>query len=223
MAYPKNRLNTVKRNPQKARYDKSTIHAILDAVEICNVAFIAEGRAMVQPINFGRKDDTIFMHGSYKNRMTNALIESGEACLSVMLLDGMKLTRSAFHHSVNFRSVVVFGKVRELKSDSEKREGLKVIINHFIQDRWAHCRKPNRKELNATRVIAIDIEYASAKIADTPPTDNKEDYDSAYWAGTIPVKTVYGYPIADEKGKTDMPVPEHVLNFYELKNRQNDQ
>ena len=219
MSYEKTELNTVKRGGHKARYDKMLIHEILDAVEVCHVAFNIEGRAQVQPVNFGRSGETLYIHGSPKNRMTRALIESGEACLSVMILDSMKLTRSAFHHSVNFRSVVVFGRVEELKSDEQKVEGLKTIINHFVPGRWEHCRPPTKKELKATRVIAIHIESASAKVADGEPTDEREDYDSGYWAGVIPVTTVYGYPRADSRLKPGLSLPGHVLDFYRAKNK----
>ena len=215
MEYSKTQSNTIKRGAKKASYNKEEIHAILDASEVCNVAFNIQGKAYVQPINFGRSGETLFMHGSLQNRMTNALIESGEACISVMLLDAMKLTRSAFHHSVNYRSVVVFGKVYEVKTNEEKLEGLKAIINHFVPDRWDYCRLPNENELKATKVIAIEIETASAKIANTPPNDNNEDYELDFWSGIIPIKMVCEYPVADEKLKAGIEIPPHVLKFYE--------
>lgn len=220
MEYEKTDRNTVKRGRKHANYDKDVIHSILDANEICSVAFNIDGKAYVQPINFGRNGNCLYLHGSAKNRMTTALIESGEICLSVMSLDAMKLTRSAYHHSVNYRSVVVFGQVRELTTKEEKLTGLKCIINHFIQNRWDHCRKPNAKELKATRVLEIQIISASAKIADTPPQDEKEDYDLDYWAGTIPIRTVYEYPVPDERLKKGVEIPYHVLEFQKNKNQE---
>ncbi len=219
MEYEKTRRNRVKRGRKKASYDKEVIHSILDQNEICTVAFNVDGKAQAQPINFGRCGDYLYLHGSAKNRMTSILAETGEACLSVMTLDAMKLTRSAYHHSVKFRSVVVFGEVRELASEEEKLHGLKTIINHFVPGRWDHCRKPNTKELKATRVLEIKITSASAKIADTPPLDEPEDYASDYWAGIIPVRTVYDYPVADEQLKDGVELPDHVLEFYKQKNR----
>lgn len=213
--YPKSTENTIKRGAKKATYNKEEIHAILDASEICFVAFNVNGKALVQPINFGRKGETLYMHGALQNRMTNMLIESGEACLSVMYLDSMKLTRSAFHHSVNYRSAVIFGKVRELLDNDEKLEGLKTIINHFVPNRWDYCREPNENEMKATRVIAIDIVSASAKIANTPPGDNKEDYELDFWAGQIPIKTICQFPVPDETLKEGIEIPQHVLDFYE--------
>lgn len=215
MEYKQTVDNTIKRGAKKATYNKAEIHAVLDACEICSVAFSINGKAYVQPINFGRSGETLYMHGSLQNRMTNALIECGEACVSVFHLDAMKLTRSAFHHSVNYRSVVIFGKVRELKTNEEKLEGLKAIINHFVPNRWNNCREPNEGELKATRVIAIDIETASAKIAAAPPNDNKEDYELDYWCGTIPVKTVCEFPVTDATMKEGIDIPEHVIAFYE--------
>ena len=215
MEYSKTQSNTIKRGAKKASYNKDEIHTILDAAEVCNVAFNIQGKAYVQPINFGRSGEKLFMHGSLQNRMTNALIESGEACISVMLLDAMKLTRSAFHHSINYRSVVVFGKVYEVKTNEEKLEGLKAIINHFVPDRWDYCRLPNENELKATKVIAIEIETASAKISNTPPNDNNEDYELDFWSGIIPIKMICEYPVADEKLKAGIEIPPHVLEFYE--------
>ena len=218
MQFEKGQYNELKRASRKASYDKETIYAILDACEVCHIAFIYEGKAFVQPINFGRYEDKIYVHGALKNRMTSALIEAGEACVNVMILDAMKLTRSAFHHSVNYRSVMVFGQARELLEDEEKLLGLKAIINHFVPDRWEHCRPPNEKELKATRVIEIGIDSASAKIAEGPPSDNNFDLDLPYWAGTIPVRQNYGAPEADAHVKEGQEVPVHIVQFQKGKN-----
>ncbi|MEZ4908630.1 MAG: pyridoxamine 5'-phosphate oxidase family protein [Saprospiraceae bacterium] len=181
---------------------------------VCFVAFqYIEGEAYTQPVNFGRDNDKIYIHGSLQNRMTSALIESQKVCLSVMILDAMKLTRSAYHHSVNFRSVVVFGTVRELISNEEKLVGLKALINHFVPDRWENCRVPNDNELKATRVIEITIDSASAKIAEGPAKEEASDYDLDYWAGTIPVTTVLGTPIPDMKLKPEIELPKHIIDF----------
>jgi len=217
MKFKQTKLNKVKRGFKKANYDKNTIYSILDATEICHIAFIFNGKPFVQPINFGRKDDKIYIHGSLQNRMTNALLEAGEVCLNVMILDTMKLTRSAFHHSVNYRSVMVFGSVKELISDKEKLIGLKSIINHFVPNRWDYCRKPSENELKATKVLEISIETASAKIADKPFKDDKKDLDLDFWAGTIPVKTVVDYPIPDEFVKNKSQFPKHIIDFYKSK------
>ena len=217
MEFKKTEMNKVVRGAKKANYNKEEIYDILDATEICNIAFNFNGKAMVQPINFGRKGDSLYIHGSIKNRMTNALIEAEEVSLSVMILDSMKLTRSAFHHSVNYRSAVIFGKVIEANSDEEKLIGLKSIINHFIPNRWEFCRKPTENELKATKVIEIKIETASAKIADAPFKDNKSDLHLGFWAGEIPVKTTYEFPVPDKELKEGIEIPSHVLDFYNKK------
>ncbi len=217
MKFQKTPINTLKRGAKKASYGKEVVYQILDATEICHIAFTQNGKAFVQPINFGRFGNKIYLHGSYSNRMTSALIEAKEVCLNVTLLDAMKLTRSAFHHSVNYRSVVIFGTVKELISDEDKLHGLKSIINHFVPNRWEHCRPPNQGELKATRVLEISIDTASAKIADTPPTDNKSDLALDYWAGTIPVKTILTYPKPDVSMNKDIKTPKHILDFYNAK------
>lgn len=217
MKFQKTPLNTIVRGAKKASYDKDQVYSILDAAEVCHIAFIDNNKAFVQPINFGRYGDAIYLHGSYNNRMTNALIKSKEVCLNVTLLDGMKLTRSAFHHSVNYRSVVVFGTIKELTSDEDKLHGLKCIINHFVPNRWEHCRAPNDGELKATRVLEISIKTASAKIADAPPSDNKADLALDFWAGIIPTKITYGQPKPDAYTKKNRHTPKHILDFYNTK------
>lgn len=219
MEYKKTEKNIIKRGAKKATYNKEDVNTILDSSEICNVAFNINGLPQVQPINFGRSENKIYLHGSLKNRMANALLEQGTVCLSVMYLDSMKLSRSAFHHSVNFRSAVVFGKVRELETTEEKLFGLKAIINHFVPDRWEHCRVPNEKELKITKVLEIEIETASAKIANSSVMDNKDDLALDFWAGQIPIKTICEYPIPTNDLKEGIEIPEHVLEFYQ--NRKN--
>ncbi len=214
MEFDKTSKNTVKRGAKKATYNKEEIYAILDSSEICSIAFIINGLAYSQPINFGRKEDKLYIHGSLQNRMTAALIEQEEVSLSVFYLDSMKLSKSAFHHSVNYRSVVVIGKVRELTSEKDKLEGLKTIINHFVPNRWEHCRKPNTKELQATRVLEITIKSASAKIANAGVTDNKEDEQLDFWAGEIPIKTICDYPVGKNETEQAKEIPKHILDFY---------
>ena len=213
MEFQKSTLNEIKRGSKKASYDRKVIYEILDATEVCHIAFIDNGKAFVQPINFGRNENKIYIHGSQNNRMTNALLETKEVCLNVMILDAMKLTRSAFHHSVNYRSAMIFGRVIELTNNKDKLTGLKSIINHFVPNRWEHCRKPNEKELIATKVLEISIETASAKIAITPPSENKSDLNLNFWAGTIPVKTIYESPIPDRFMKDNAKIPKHIINF----------
>ena len=214
MQYKKTALNEVKRGAKKASYKKKEIYAILDATEICHIAFQYQNKPFVQPINFGRCGNKLYLHGSHKNRMTHALIESKEVCLNVLILDAMKLTRSAFHHSVNYRSAMIFGTVRELTKNEDKLKGLKCIINHFIANRWYYCRKPNESELKATRVLEINIKTAAAKIAEGPPNDNQSDLELDFWAGTIPVQTTYENPIPDKFMGKESKLPQHILDFF---------
>lgn len=214
MEYKKDGQNTIKRGAKKATYNVAEINQILDASEICHIAFNVANFPYVQPINFGRNGTKIYIHGSLQNRMTNSLIEAKKVCLTVMYLDAMKLSRSAFHHSVNYRSAVIFGNVKELKTTEEKLIGLKTIINHFVPNRWDFCRKPTEKELMATKVLEIEIETASAKIANTGVSDNKEDEKLSFWAGSIPIKTVCEYPIAAKNLNPNIKIPKHVLDFY---------
>ena len=219
MEFEKTSLNRIKRGIKKASYDQETIYAILDACEICHVGFQFEGRAMVQPINFGRLEDKLYFHGALRNRMTGALIEAGEACVNVMRLDAMKLTRSAFNHSVNYRSATIFGSVREVVDLDEKLIGLKAIINHFVPNRWEHCRPPDDNELKATRVIEISIESASAKIADKPSEDKERDLDLPYWAGIIPLSQHLAAPVPAENLNPTIKLPKHITDFIHKENQ----
>ncbi|MCV6628715.1 MAG: pyridoxamine 5'-phosphate oxidase family protein [Flavobacteriaceae bacterium] len=217
MEFPKSRINEVQRGKKKASYNQKEIYDILDSTEICHIAFLIEGRAMVQPINFGRFEDKIYLHGSLRNRMTQAIIDNELVSLNVMILDAMKLTRSAYHHSVNYRSVNIFGRSLELHDPNEKLKGLAAIINHFVPNRWEHCRPPNEKELLATRVVEIQIETASAKIAQGDSKDNKSDLSLPYWAGVLPVRQKIGTPIPAKDLDKDLATPQHILDFLNQK------
>jgi uncharacterized protein len=219
MQYKKTTQNTIKRGNKKACYDVAVINKILDSNEICHIAFTVEGKAHTQPINFGRKENTIYIHGSHKNRMTDAILKAGEVVLSVFMLDGMRLSRCAYSTSVNFHSAIIFGKARNIENDEEKLVGLKTIINHFVPEHWEHCREPNKKELKSTRVVEIKILSASAKVANSPINDSKEDLTTDYWAGTIPVTTTYGKPISCSALKEGVDLPEHIINFISKKKR----
>lgn len=212
--YPKTEKNLVKRGARRATYSISEINSVLDATSLCHIAFIHQNQAMVLPINFGRKEKTIYIHGSNQNRMTSALLEQGLATVSVTILDGLLLARSAFHHSVNYRSVVIFGKVREVISNEEKIEGLKTLINHVVPNRWEECRKPSAAELKATRVLAIDITNASAKIKNTPVSEHKEDLKLDHWAGEIPLLTHAQKPIPDKTLDGSVPISKAAWNYY---------
>jgi len=212
--YPTNNKNKIKRGAKRGSYNIEQINEILDATSLCYIAFNFEGQAMVQPISFGRKKNMLYIHGSNQNRMTACILEAEHVSVSVTHLDGLLLARSAFHHSVNYRSAIIFGKAHELNSNEEKLVGLKALINHVVPNRWEECRFPTDEELKSTRVIAIEIKEASAKIKHTPVSDNKEYYELDFWAGEIPIVTKALPPISDEKLKPYTQMSKSALAYY---------
>lgn len=212
--YSKNELNKVMRGPKRANYDVSMINQILDDAFLCNVGYVWQGKAIVIPTAYGRQGDKVYIHGSLKNRMMLGLLEAGEACLSVTHLDGLVLARSAFHHSANYRSVNIFGKVTKIEDPKIKMEALACILNHMIPGHWNNVRHPNPKEFNATLVLEIKIDSASAKIRAEGVNDEPDDQQLPIWAGVIPIKQV----ALDAESDNDRKVPKEVTQYIE-KNR----
>lgn len=204
-SFEKNKRNTVKRIPKRGHYDKDTIYPILDDAFMCHVGFCVDGQPFVIPTAFGRKEDTILLHGSSKSRMMLALAAGASACITVTHLDALVLARSTFHHSMNYRSAVVFGKGRALEGE-EKMEALAIITDNILEGRWDESRQPNAIEMKATTVIAIDIEQASAKVRTGPPGDEQADYELPIWAGVLPLKQGYEAPIDDPLLGEGIPV-----------------
>lgn len=188
---------TVRRLPKRGDYDRATINAILDEALICHIGFIAEGSPVVIPTIHARAGETLYVHGSAASRMLRTLREGVPACVTVTLLDGLVLARSTFHHSMNYRSVVIFGTAREVVDREEKLRALEAIVEHVAPGRSAVARPPNEEELRATMVLALPIEEASAKIRTGPPLDDADDYKLDVWAGVIPMRLVAGEPIED--------------------------
>jgi nitroimidazol reductase NimA-like FMN-containing flavoprotein (pyridoxamine 5'-phosphate oxidase superfamily) len=189
----------VKRLPKRAVYDKAQIDSILDAGYVCHVGFVAVGQPCVIPTGYVRAGDRIYIHGSPASRMLRALEQGADVCVTVTLLDGIVLARSAFHHSMNYRSVVVFGRARLVTDPGEKLEALRAFVEHVWPGRWAAVRQPNDRELAATSVLALPLDEASAKVRTGPPIDDDADYALPVWAGVIPVRTELGEPIVDER------------------------
>jgi nitroimidazol reductase NimA-like FMN-containing flavoprotein (pyridoxamine 5'-phosphate oxidase superfamily) len=190
---------TVRRLAARARYDRDTIHAILDEALICHVGFVVDGRPVVIPTIHTRIGDTLYFHGSAASRMLRSLRGGVDACVTVTLLDGLVLARSAFHHSMNYRSAVVLGKGREVTDPAEKRRALDALVEHVIPGRAAIVRAPNGAELKQTLVIALSLEEASAKIRTGPPIDDEADYALDVWAGVVPIALAKGEPVRDAK------------------------
>jgi uncharacterized protein len=187
----------VERLPERGHYDRETIHAILDQTFLCHVGFVAEGQPYVIPTGFGRAGEVLFIHGSAASRMLHSLAEGIPVCVTVTLLDGLVLARSVFHHSMNYRSVVILGTARLVVDREEKLRALRAIAEQIVSGRWDEARKPNEQELKATSVLALPLAEASAKIRTGPPKDEKEDYALPIWAGVLPLPIVPGSPLPD--------------------------
>ena len=190
---------TVRRLAGRGNYERATIYAILDEALICQVGFAVDGRPVVIPTIHARIDDTLYFHGSAASRMLRSLREGIDACVTVTLLDGLVLARSAFHHSMNYRSVVVLGRGREVTDGDEKLRALDAIVEHVVPGRAAVVRAPNQIELKQTLVIALPLTEASAKIRTGPPVDEEADYALDVWAGVVPMALVKGEPIRDPR------------------------
>jgi len=189
----------VKRLPKRASYDKAQVYSILDEGRVCHVGFVVDGQPYVIPTGYARVDDLLYLHGSTASRMLRALDEGVQVCVTVTLVDGLVLARSAFHHSVNYRSVVVLGRARLVTDPHEKLEALRSFTNHLVPGRWDEVRPPNKQELKATSVLALPLVEVSAKIRIGPPIDDEEDYSLPIWAGVVPVRTEWGEPIPDAR------------------------
>ncbi len=206
--------NKVKRVPQRGHYDKETLYKILDAGFLCHAGFVVGGQPFVIPTIYGRKDNRLFFHGATTSRMLVNLKEGIPVCVTVTHLDGLVLARSAFHHSMNYRSAVVFGKAHEVP-ETEKEEALFVVSENIMKGRWDEVRTPNAKELKATTVLAIDIEQASSKIRTGPPKDEPEDYELDVWAGVLPIVNTVQPALDDEDLRKGIR-PSEVVTDYTL-------
>lgn len=189
--YAIDKQNKVRQLRDKAAYDKETVHAILDAGILAHVAFVQDGQPVVVPMLYGRRDETVFLHGAKKSRIIRLLEGTGTACMNVTLVDGLVYARSAFNSSMNYRSVTLFGKARLIEDDAEKRAALRVITECTMPGRWDELREPLEKEVRMTGVIALDIESASAKVSTGMPVDEDEDYSIPVWAGVLPLRAQF--------------------------------
>lgn len=203
----------VKRLPARGAYDRESIYPILDAAFICHVGFIVDRQPYVIPTAFARIGDDLYIHGSSASRMLRSLAEGIDICVTVTLVDGLVLARSAFHHSINYRSVVVLGKAQLVDDTDEKEKALEAFTEHLIPGRWPEIRWPNELELKATSVLKLPIEEASAKVRTGDPKDDDEDYAMNVWAGVIPLTTAAGTPLPDTKLTEGIAIPDHVTRY----------
>jgi nitroimidazol reductase NimA-like FMN-containing flavoprotein (pyridoxamine 5'-phosphate oxidase superfamily) len=204
---------TVKRLPQRAAYDRATIDRILDEGLVCHVGFVQEGQPFVIPTIYVRIGDRVYVHGSPASRMLKALQGGIPVCVAVTLLDGLVLARSAFHHSMNYRSVVLFGTAAVVDEPERKNEILRALAEHVVPGRWDDVRLPTAGELRRTLVLSVAIEEASAKIRTGPPLDDEEDYDLPVWAGVIPLRLAAGAPIGDARLKPGTEPPPYARDY----------
>ena len=203
----------VRRLPKRGSYDRQTIHSILDEGFICHLGFVSDGQPFVIPTGYARIEDNLIIHGSAASRAMRLAGGGIEVCVTVTLLDGLVLARSAFHHSMNYRSVVIFGKARVVSDKEEKTRALEALTEHVVPGRWADVRWPSELELKATTVLKLPIEEASAKIRTGGPIDDEEDYELDVWAGVLSLRLMPNDAIPDERLKNGAAVPDYVLNY----------
>ncbi len=213
MSQQQSERTRVKRIPKRGHYDREMIDAILDEGFICHVGFVADGHPFVIPTGYARVGDELYIHGSAASRMLRELSKGVEVCVTVTLIDGLVLARSAFHHSMNYRSVVILGTAELVTEADEKYKALEALTEHFVPGRWNDVRWPTELELKATSVLKLPITEASAKIRTGDPVDDDDDYSMNVWAGVIPLKLTPGEPIPDAKLAEGISPPEHVSKY----------
>lgn len=188
----------VRRLPARGAYDRATIDAILDAAPICHLGLVEDGQPFVVPTIHARAGDVVYLHGSSASRAMRRAGEGTSVCVTATLLDGLVLARSAFHHSMNYRSVVLVGRARAVVERDEKLAALRSISEHVLPGRWDEVRAPNEVEMKATSVVALAIDEASAKVRSGGPLDDAEDLSIGCWAGVLPLRIVAGAPIPSD-------------------------
>ena len=213
MTQPLTPRTEVRRLPTRGAYDAPTIHAILDEGLICHVGFVHEGSPFVIPTGYASVGDQLLIHGSSASRMMRALSTGAEACITVTLIDGLVLARSAFNHSMNYRSVVVLARGTKIDEPEAKIKALEQITERLVPHRWADIRWPSEQEMKATMVLSFPLTEASAKIRVGPPKDEEEDYTMEVWAGVLPLTLTPGKPVSDEKNLPGLNIPDYVSGY----------
>lgn len=203
----------VRRRSQRGHYERAVIDAILDEAFVCHVGFADGGKAFVTPTAYARYGDHLYLHGSAANRTYRALRDGADACICVTLIDGLVLARSAFHHSINYRSVILYGRATEVSGEQEKAEAFTWILDHIVPQRRADVRTPTPQEIKQTIVLRFPIVEASAKVRSGPPIDDEEDLQIPCWAGVIPLRLVAGVPQAAPELSQNTPAPRYVSAY----------
>jgi hypothetical protein len=210
---PASARTTVRRLSDRGHYDAETIRAILDEGLVCHVGFVADGQPFVIPMGYGRDGDDLILHGSVASRMLRALSAGSPVCVTVTLVDGLVLARSVFHHSVNYRSVVVLGRPEVVTERDAKLHALEKLTEHLTPGQWAIARTPNDRELAKTLVLRLSLAEASAKIRSGPPKDEEEDYALPVWAGVVPFAPSAGEPVPDPRLAPGIAPPPSVRSY----------
>ncbi|MBP8534118.1 pyridoxamine 5'-phosphate oxidase family protein [Streptomyces sp. MK37H] len=218
-AYPPTDRTVPTRSRERASYDREVVHAILDEGYVCHLGFIREGAPVVLPTLYGRVGERLYVHGSTGARPLRMAGGSGAeepglpVCLTVTHVDGLVLARSAFHHSINYRSVVVHGTARPVTDPAERTAALDALVDHVVPGRAADSRPANAKELAATAVLRLDLEEVSAKVRTGGPSDDDEDLELPHWSGVVPVARAYGAPVPADDLASDTPVPGYLTRL----------
>jgi nitroimidazol reductase NimA-like FMN-containing flavoprotein (pyridoxamine 5'-phosphate oxidase superfamily) len=207
----------LKRLPARGSFEREAVYRILDEGFVCHVGFVAEGEPVVIPTGYGRAGDTLYIHGSAASRMLRTLAEGAPVCVTVTLLDGLVLARSAFHHSMNYRSVVVFGEASVVSDAEEKTEALRAITEHIVPGRWDEVREPDESEIKKTLVLKLPLAEASAKVRTGPPIDDEPDYELPVWAGVLPVRMAAGAPVPDPRLTPGLEPSANVLHYPKIR------
>ena len=209
--YQRTERTRLRRLPERAAYDRATVHAILDEGFLCHVGFVAGGQPYAIPTGYARVGETIYLHGSTGSRL--GLRPGMDVCVTVTLLDGLVLARSAFHHSMNYRSVMVLGRTRAVRAPEEKDAALRALVEHIVPGRTEEVRGPDGRELAATAVLALPLAEVSAKVRTGPPKDDDPDYDLPIWAGVLPLALTPGDPVPDPVLDPSIAPPDHVATW----------
>ena len=212
-AGPPTERTRVRRLPERGIYDREAIDAILDEALICHLAYVVVGQPRVIPTIHARDGDVLYVHGSNASRTLRAAKGGAAVAVEVTLLDGLVLARSAFHHSMNYRSVVVYGHAREIIAPDEKWGAQQALVEHVVHGRSADARMPNERELNQTTILAVPLDEASAKVRTGPPKDEEDDYGLPVWAGVVPLATVPGEPEPDPAMDEGVPAPDYLKPY----------
>lgn len=205
--------NRIKRHPERSHFDKSTVYEIIDEAMICHIGFVQEGQSFVIPTLYARRNDHLLLHGATTSRLIQYVQAGNEVSISIAIIDGIVLAKSVFNHSINYRSVVLFGKGALITDAEEKMRALEYFTERIMPGRWMEARKPVANESRATSIVSIPIAEASAKIRTGPPGDDSEDMGLPVWAGVLPVKQKIGEPITADYTGSDISVPAYVQKY----------